>query len=94
MEYRLYCELKVNDRQSGKLLAVSDGIYYVDEQDIELVLRAPVDEMANVIEHIRDSIGDWLKADLPESVCNGDVVYDLDVTYLSDEFDDEDEDEE
>ena len=91
MEYRLYCELKANDKKSGKLLAVSTGVYYVDEEDIQRVLRAPFSETANVIESIRNSIGEWLKEDLSENVRNADVVYDFDITYLDDEFFDDEE---
>ena len=91
MEYRLYCELKANDKKSGKLLAVTAGVYYVDDEDIKHVLRAPFSETASVIDRVRHDIKEWLKEDLSENVRNADVVYDFDITYLDDEFFDDEE---
>ncbi len=91
MEIRLYCELKANDKKTGKLLGVSTGVYYLDENDFKALIRLGAERY---VERLNSEIEAFLKEDLKEDILNDNVVFDLDVTLLDDDFDDEDEDEE
>ena len=88
MEIRLYCELKVNDKKTGKLLAVSPGVYYLDENDFKALFRMGAERY---VERLNGEIEDFLKEDLYEKINIEDVVFDVEITPLDDEFNEEDE---
>ena len=83
MEYRLYCELKVNDRKTGKLLEVVDCVATVDDYPDEKV-------MDDIEPYVRED----LEAELKYNYAKRDVIVELDMVYLSDEFDDDNDEEE
>lgn len=84
MNIRLYCTLKINDKETGKLLHVETGVYYVDEEDLGKVFRnGDLDVLDNAI----------IGAMIPERyIGRDDIVCDFDYVVLDEDFDEEDED--
>ena len=86
MEFRLYCELKINEKATGKLVKILTGVYYGDEEDLKTILREGSFEPIN--EEIEDTFRELVK----DQFDPGKYIYHLNVTYLDDDFEDEDED--
>lgn len=87
MEFRLYCELKVNDRKTGKLLEYVGAIYVVDEEDIKEILAT------GDFDAFEDRIERFMLDEIETRYPKDSIITDLDILYLDDDPDEDDDEE-
>ncbi len=91
MNYRYYCELKVNDKKTGELVRVVSGVYEFDEDDVKRILRHIFTDLDEVVDGITDILTNWLLSDVDNRYKNENYVFDMDISFLENEYYDEDE---